>query len=44
MQFSVLLELHEKCMISIFPYMKIVRLAFLVNPGMLKIPWNNQIK
>ena len=24
MQFSVLMELHEKCMISIFPYMKIV--------------------
>ena len=34
MQFFVLIELHEKCMISIFPYMKIVWLAFLVNPGM----------
>ena len=33
MQFSVFMELHEKCMISIFPYMKIVLLAFLVNPG-----------
>ena len=33
MQFSVLMELHEECMISIFPYMKIVRLAFLVKPG-----------
>ena len=33
MQFSVLTELHEKCMISVFPYMKIVWLAFLVNSG-----------
>ena len=33
MHFFVLMELHEKCMISIFPYMKIVWLAFLVNPG-----------
>ena len=27
------MELHEKSMIGIFPYMKIVWLAFLVNPG-----------
>ena len=33
MQFSVHMELHEKCMISVFPYMQIVWLAFLVNPG-----------
>ena len=33
MNFSVLMELHEKCMISIFAYMKIVWLVFLVNPG-----------
>ena len=32
MQFSVLMELHGKCMISTFPYMKIVWLAFLGNP------------
>ena len=32
-QLSVLMELHEKCMISIFPYMKIVWLTFSVNPG-----------
>ena len=37
MQFSVLMELHEKCMISIFPYMKIVWLAFLVNPGKYEV-------
>ena len=34
MKFSVLMELHEKCMISIFPYVKIVRVAnFMVNAG-----------
>ena len=32
MHFTILLESHEKCMISIFSYKKIVGLAFLVNP------------
>ena len=33
MQFSVSMEFYGKCMTSIFPYMEIVWLAFLVNPG-----------
>ena len=37
MQFSVLMELQEKCMIRIFPFMKIEWLAFLVNPR-IEIP------
>ena len=32
MQISVRVELHEKCMTSIFPYTKNVCVAFLVNP------------
>ena len=28
-----LMELHEKCIISIFSYMEIVLVAFLVNAG-----------
>ena len=34
-QLPVLLELHEKCMISIFSYMEIVWLAFLHKPKIL---------
>ena len=37
MQFSVRMELHGKCVTSIFPYMEIVWLAFLVNPGCLAV-------
>ena len=33
MQFSVRMELHGKCMTSLFPYMEIVWLVFLVIPG-----------
>ena len=33
MQFFVAMELHEKCMSNIFPYLKFVWQAFLVNPG-----------
>ena len=35
MPFSVPIELHEKCMPSIFPYMETVWLSFLVNSGEL---------
>ena len=33
MQFSVRMELYGKCMISVFPYMEILLLVFLVIPG-----------
>ena len=33
MQFSVRMEFYGKCMTSIFPYMEIVWLVFLVIPG-----------
>ena len=35
MQFSVLMELHEKCMISIFPYENCMTSIFS-QPGKLK--------
>ena len=42
MQFSALMELHEKCMISVFPFLNIVWLAFLVNPRTcLLVPGQN---
>ena len=37
MQFSVRKQLYGKCMTSIFPYMEIVWLVFLVIPGNIVI-------
>ena len=42
MQLPVRMELHGKCMTSIFPYMEIVWLEFLVNPGGLYQYLNRQ--
>ena len=33
------MQLQEKCMISLFPYIKIVCLAFLINPELIVKLW-----
>ena len=44
MQFSVRMELYGKCMTSIFPYMEIVWLVFLVIPGYHEKPKKKELQ